>query len=322
VNLQSQPLVSIVTPIYNGEEHLAECIESVLAQTYHNWEYIIVNNCSSDNSLAIAQSYGERNQRIRVHNNTEFLRIIPNHNNALRQISGASKYCKMIFADDWLYPDCVERMVALAEANPSVGIVAGYGLRGAEVVYTGLPYTATVMTGREICRLRFFGGPYVFGTPSSHMIRSDLVRGRNPFYNESNIHADAEVCFDLLKECAFGFLHQVVCYSRKRDESMTMVSKDLNTMVAGTLYDLVTHGPFYLTPSELERCLKLHMRRYYNFLGRSVWQKRDKRFWAYHKDKLREVGLQLNRLHLYRWACMNAVKRTIEQMSGGRVRIA
>ena len=47
--------VSVVTPVYNGAEFLAECIESVLAQTYTNWNYTIVNNCSTDETLAIAQ---------------------------------------------------------------------------------------------------------------------------------------------------------------------------------------------------------------------------------------------------------------------------
>jgi len=44
VNLQEQPLVSVVTPVYNGEKYLAECVESVLAQTYQNWELICVND--------------------------------------------------------------------------------------------------------------------------------------------------------------------------------------------------------------------------------------------------------------------------------------
>ena len=316
------PLVSVVTPVYNGEEHLAECIESVLAQTYPNWDYTIINNCSTDRTREIAESYAAKDSRIRVQNNESFLRIIPNHNHAFRQISPGSKYAKMVFADDWLYPECLERMVKLAEANPSVGIVAAYGLRGTDVVYTGLPYTATAISGREVCRLRFFGTPNVFGTPTAHMFRSDLVRARTPFYNESNLHADAEVCFDLLKHCDFGFVHQVLSYTRQREGSMTMRSKELNSMVAGTLYDIVVHGPSYLSPAELQSCLKLHMRRYYNFLGRCVWQKRDKQFWEYHKKKLDEVGLGLSRPRLWQWACMNAVKETIERASRGHVTIA
>src|SRR5215813_8561827 len=93
------PLVSIVTPVYNGEEFLRECIESVLAQTYSNWEYTILNNCSTDRTREIAEDYAARDSRIRVANNSTFLRAIANHNAALRLTSSASRYVKIVFAD-------------------------------------------------------------------------------------------------------------------------------------------------------------------------------------------------------------------------------
>jgi glycosyltransferase involved in cell wall biosynthesis len=130
---KSVPLVSIVTPVYNNADDLAECIESVLAQTYQNWDYTIVNNCSTDGSAEIARRYAAKDSRIRVHDNRQFLRAIRNHNHALRQISPESKYCKMVFADDWIFPRCLEEMVAMAERHPSVGIVgarAGGGVLG------------------------------------------------------------------------------------------------------------------------------------------------------------------------------------------------
>ena len=54
MNLESQPLFSVVTPVYNGEPYLVECIESMLAQTYANWECVIADNFSTDRSLEIA----------------------------------------------------------------------------------------------------------------------------------------------------------------------------------------------------------------------------------------------------------------------------
>ena len=69
MNPISEPLVSIVTPVYNGEKFLADCIESILAQSYENWEYIIVNNCSTDRSLAIAEKYAEKDARIKIFSN-------------------------------------------------------------------------------------------------------------------------------------------------------------------------------------------------------------------------------------------------------------
>jgi len=63
---QSTPLVSIITPFYNTERYLAECIESVLAQTYRNWEYILVNNQSTDISRSIAEHYVAIDARLRL----------------------------------------------------------------------------------------------------------------------------------------------------------------------------------------------------------------------------------------------------------------
>src|SRR5713101_9671976 len=122
MKLESQPLVSVCTPVYNCAEYLAECIESVLAQTYQNWDYTIVDNCSTDESVEIARRYAAKDQRIRIQENQQFLRAIPNFNVALRQISPTSKYCKVVLGDDRLFPECLARMVAVAEEHPSVGI--------------------------------------------------------------------------------------------------------------------------------------------------------------------------------------------------------
>ena len=127
---RDEPFVSVVTPVYNGEAFLVECIESVLKQTYQNFEYIIVNNCSKDRTLEIAKAYAQKDRRIRVHDNTEFVAVIANHNLAFRQISPQAKYCKIVSADDWLFPDCIKQLVAVAEANPSVGIAGCYQLSG------------------------------------------------------------------------------------------------------------------------------------------------------------------------------------------------
>ena len=76
-----QPLVSIITPVYNGDAYLRECIESVLRQTYHNWEYIIVNNRSEDATLAIAEEYASSVSRgFRVITNKEFVGQVANQN--------------------------------------------------------------------------------------------------------------------------------------------------------------------------------------------------------------------------------------------------
>ena len=154
--------MSIVTPVYNNAEYIAECIESVLAQTYQNWDYIVVDNCSTDDSGEIARRYAAKEPRIRVLKNTQFLKVVSNHNHAVRQISPKSKYCKVVFADDWMFPQCIEEMVAVAEEHPSVGVVGAYALEEHRIVWSGLPYPSTVVP-RHICRRLFLDDLYVFG---------------------------------------------------------------------------------------------------------------------------------------------------------------
>src|ERR1700681_2636229 len=94
LSVQAAPLVSVVTPVYNGGKYLRECIESVIAQSYTNWRYTIVNNRSTDDSLEIALHYASLDSRVRVRDNVEFLPIIDNHNQAISLIDADSIFCK------------------------------------------------------------------------------------------------------------------------------------------------------------------------------------------------------------------------------------
>jgi glycosyltransferase involved in cell wall biosynthesis len=295
---QSSPLVSIVTPAFNEEEHLSECMESVLAQTYSNWECTIVNNCSTDGTLAIAQKYAATDSRIHAITTDSHMPALANFNLAFRQIAPTSKYCKMVLADDWIFPECLERMVAVMEEHPSIGIVGAYGLDGLSVLYTGLSYPSHIVPGREICRQRLLGGPYIFGSPTSVLFRSDLVRGHDPFYNESNMQADSEACFELLKECDFGFVHQILTFSRNRPTSRLEASRELNTLAAGVLHEVLVYGRYYLTPQEYAHSLKATVSKYYDFLALNLVEHRPRAFWDYHKQKLKEEGVGFSRARL------------------------
>lgn len=298
MNTATQPRVSIVTPVYNEAGDLAECVESVLAQTYQNWDYTIVDNCSTDGTLDVALKFAEQDKRIRVLRNGSLLRAIPNHNAALRQISAESKYCKVVFGDDWIFPDCLRQMVALAEANPSVGIVGAYALEGPRVAWTGLPYPCSVVNGSEICRRHLLDGLHVFGSANAVLYRADLVKSRDPFFNEANIHGDTEVCFDLLKTCDFGFVHQILTYTRVRPDSLSAATTELDTWFPSMLQLLVRHAPDYLTPEERGTLLARHVREYYRFLGKSLMLGRDEEFWRYHKSELSKTGIASNHIRL------------------------
>lgn len=296
----SQPLVSVVVPFYNEERFLAECLDSIQAQSYANWECVAVNNCSTDLSPEIARRYAASDPRIRVHDNETFVRAVPNFNGALRRISSNSKYVKIVFSDDWIFPECLDRMVAVAEQHPSAGIVGAYGLQGPDVMWAGLPYPGALVSGREMCRRLFLDNLYIFGTGTSLLFRADLVRARDPFYNESNLHADSEACCALLSNCDFGFVHQVLTFTRVRENSLYQFSRAMNTLLAGRLYDLAMYGRQSLSEEEYRTCVEKKLTEYYRFLAAHTVRRYDRKFWEYHKGKLIEAGVGFDRWRLIR----------------------
>jgi glycosyltransferase involved in cell wall biosynthesis len=294
----SQPLVSIVTPVYNEEEHLAECIESVLAQTYQNWDYTIVNNCSTDRSLEIARRYASKDPRIRIHDNERFLEMLANHNVAVRQISPTSKYCKVVLGDDWIFPRCLEGMVEVGEAYPSVGVVSAYEQFGQQVRITGLPDEQRLVGGREACRQFLLDKLKLFGSQNSVLYRADLVRSRNPFYVETNPYADFEACFALLRTSDLGFVHKILTFSRPRPASIGAVSADIGTHHGSLLGILFSYGRECLASEEFKECLDRQLSQYYSFLGRRLFVERDHAFWSFHKKTLATAGIGFSRIRL------------------------
>ena len=289
-----QPLVSVVTPVYNGEAYLRECIESVLRQTYQNWEYIIVNNRSTDATLAIAEEYARCEPRIRVLTNKEFVDVRRNENIALGQMSPASRFCKVVHADDWLFPECIGKMVEVAMAKPSIGLVSAYRLDGTKLGLGGLPYPSHFVSGREIARATFLEGLDVFGSPTSTLIRADLIRGASPFYNEESINEDTEACYALLAQSDFGFVHQILTFTRRHERSITSQLVRLNMSLAGYLMILMKYGPVFLTPEEFARTKREYIRGYYSCLARHGFLLRRKGYWQFHRDVLRKLGISIS----------------------------
>lgn len=302
------PLVSIVTPVYNTESYLQECIESVLRQTYTNWEYIILNNKSTDGTQRIAESYARKDERIRVINSSKHLKQMQNCNRAFHYISSDSKYCKVIHADDWLFPDCISRMVAVAEAHPTVGIVASYRLDETIVNLDGLPFPSYFTDGRAIAKRHLLGGSYLFGSPSSLLIRSDQIRKRPFVYDASTTHGDVLACLDILRECDFGFVHQVLTYTRRHNESATSAIKKYATYKLLEIQSLFKYGEIYLSKSEYNERLKKIISSYYRFLAVKVIELKNISIFKFHRTELRKIGYDLSNFkfiyHLF-WQALN-----------------
>ena len=120
---QSQPLVSIIVPVYNAADHIARCIESIRRQTYRNLEIILLNDGSKDVSYAVCQSYAGIDRRIVVidKNNSG---VSATRNLGMQEAHG--KYFQFVDADDFIQPYATELLVQKAEASHADMVIAHY----------------------------------------------------------------------------------------------------------------------------------------------------------------------------------------------------
>lgn len=297
-----EPFVSIVTPVYNGEKYLSECIESVLSQTYQNWEYVIVNNRSTDSTVQIAESYAEKDSRVRISNNSEFLPVMDNLNHAFYQISEDSNYCKVIHSDDWMFPECISRMVSVAEEYPTVGIVGAYRLDGRKVGITGLPYPSHFNSGKKIARDFLLGKGNYFGAPSNLLIRSNLIRKRKRIYDPDYLQSDETACLDLLSESDYGFVHQVLTFTRRHEESVTETKvKKYSAYQYGYLKMMMDYGPEYLSKEEYEREYNRKVNNFYTQFARDIFDFGYGKSFDRHSSELRKLGLPVRKIKLLKY---------------------
>ena len=239
------PLVTVVTVVHNGETHLQECINSVLAQTYDNWEYVLVDNCSTDRTAEIAKEAAATDRRIRHERHDNFVDVVSSHNRGFQAVGRDSRYCKFVGADDWLFPGCLARMVQLAEREPKVGVVSSYRLNGDRVDLVNLEYGQTSVAGREIVARSLSSSSSLVGSPTAVLLRAELVRERQPFFDETFRHADSDAAYWTLMRADYGFVHQVLTYNRSSLETNT--SDRLASYGVERLRLLVRYGTDVLT---------------------------------------------------------------------------
>jgi glycosyltransferase involved in cell wall biosynthesis len=310
--------VSVVTPFYNTEDYLAECIESVLAQTFRDFEYVLLDNCSTDASRAIAERYARRDPRIRLLRNDRLLPQVPNYNRALTLISGETRYCRLVQADDAIPPRSLEEMVAFADAHPSVALVGSYFVHQERVEPTGMPWKPTVFPGREACRKQLLDGVFLFGSPTVLLMRADVVRSRVPFYDEGRLFEDTEVCFEILREHDFGFVPEVLSFLRYDPRSIMGSWQEFRPAMLDRLIRLRRFGPEYLTEAEYSLHAGWHSKEYWRMLALAWLQRREPAFWEYHDRGLATIGERIRKAQLLRFAVDALVRRALPPGGAGR----
>jgi GT2 family glycosyltransferase len=199
-----RPKVSLCVPAYQAERHLRSTVESLLAQDYHDFELVIVDNNSSDGTRAILKDFDD--SRIRVVRNESTLPLVDNFNLAVSQCRG--EFVKLVCADDILYPECIAAQSAILERNPDIALVSvqtdfvdddGSLLRPAR----GLHGIAGRRRSDHVVRQTVRSGTNPIGAPVAAMFRREDFIKTGGFRDELLMLSDADLWVRLLQHGEF-----------------------------------------------------------------------------------------------------------------------
>jgi len=190
--MDMEPLVSIIVPVYNAEEFLEHCINSVLGQEYTNFELILVNDGSCDGSAAICDKFSEKDARIQVIHK-ENSGVSDSRNRALDRARG--EYLQFLDSDDWLTPDATKQFVRSAETYHSDMVIADfYRVVGENISHKGDIEKEGLLSREEFAGLMMENpADFYYGVLWNKLYRRDIIE-------KNRLRMDAEIswCEDFI----------------------------------------------------------------------------------------------------------------------------
>ncbi|GAA4753338.1 glycosyltransferase family 2 protein [Flavisolibacter ginsenosidimutans] len=247
-------MVSVLTTSYNREDFIGEAIESVLASTYTDFEYIIVDDCSKDGTVDIIRRYAKLDKRIKFFVNEKNLGDYGNRNKAAGYAS--RKYIKYIDSDDLLYPHCLQVMVNSMERFPE----AGFGLSSTESLRHPFP---VLLKPKEAYLEHFFESGHFYRAPGSAIIRKEAFDAVGGFSGERMI-GDTELWFRLGRQFPLVKFPPFLYWSRyheSQESQSDYAKKKYDELQKRVLENAFAHKDCPLNDEEKERVLKMLRRK-------------------------------------------------------------
>ena len=267
------PLVTICIPIFNGEKYLNDALLSANAQSYQNIEILISDDSSVDKSLQICDDFKKISRfsvRILSH---EQLGLVQNWNFCVRNARG--KYIKFLFQDDLLEPDCVEKMVNIAEIDPQIGIVFSkrYVVLGNHApdadwirrnwyffdLYKHWTSLKETQSGNSLLSdSKLLQEPLnKIGEPTTVLLLKSSITALGFFDETLRQAVDSEMWFRILTKYKCGFVDQYLSTYRVHDKQASQ--ENVNSGIiqddyCALLGKIATHPAFAILP-ETQRCI-------------------------------------------------------------------
>lgn len=247
--MQTTPEISVLMCVYNSSLHVKEAMESILSQTFKNFEFIVVNDGSTDGSEAIILSYSD--PRIKYIRNPENLGLIASLNKGIEASSG--KYIARMDADDISLPERLQEQYAYMESHPLLGVCGSdYDQFDAS---TSTHYKA-LTRHEEILAYMLFNCSVVH---PSLIIRTDLLKQQPVKFDISYKHAeDYELWSRLIFKAQFSSVSKTLFRYRVHPGQVTQKHATVQVSTANRVRrNILSHAGFTFTEKELEAHCKI-----------------------------------------------------------------
>ena len=211
--MASEKLVSIVTPVHNDGEYVKQTIESVLHQTHKNWELLIVDDCSTDNSVEIIRSFSD--PRIRLFRNEANMGAAYSRNLAMREAKG--DYIAFLDGDDWWAPNKLERQLAfMNERKCDFSCTAYYRCYEDRPTYRPIAIAPDVIDRKRMIKCDYVG--CLTAMYNAHAI--GLIQISNSIQKRN----DYAIWLHVSEKANCYFLNEPLAYYRVRKNSISRIS--------------------------------------------------------------------------------------------------
>jgi hypothetical protein len=206
----------------------------------------------------------------------------------------------MLLSDDWMYPQCLQQMIEVAESNPRIVLVSAYRLIGDKPDCFGVPVERSSFPGKEACRWQLLGTAYPFGSQSTVLYGAEAIRKRAPsFFPENRFFMDVDIAFRLLADGDLGFVHQVLTFSRYQAETITDVASHFNSWPLLHYLMMEQYGRDFLSAEQFKKRYDEVTAEMYRGLGEQwlkdvVRREKKKGFWEFQRQHLGDIGEEIH----------------------------
>ena len=221
----STPLVSVILPVYNAELYIRESIQSILNQSFSNFELIILNDGSTDASEKVISEF--QDERIKYVKNETNLKLIDTLNLGLKLTQG--KYIARIDADDVAFPDRFEKQITFLENNPDYGLVGSFAECFGDI--NGI--LKYVEEDQDIRLALLTHNPFIHSTI---MLRSTVLKENNLAYKKDQLHVeDYDLWIQMLAFTKAKLISECLIKYRVHENQVSTVYRELQKLNAENL---------------------------------------------------------------------------------------